>query len=152
MKISINITNFLLFIVALVIVGFMTCFLRSCYYEHKPESVLYGNWEMVDTCEICNKHILTFGWNGEYYDSNTGNETWNYEFIEPDSLILYHHVFYEERYKILKVSEDTLTLKLSQNIFHAVDMGEEIEAQYGDGSTPIYTYIRINHNTNPKEL
>lgn len=150
MKISINISNFLLFIVALVIVGFMTWLLRSCYYEHKPESVLYGNWEMVDTCEICNKHFLTFDWNSKYYDSNTGNEAWNYEFIEPDSLILYHHALYEERYKILNLTEDTLTVKLSENIFHAVDMGEEIEASYGNGSTPIYTYIRINHNTTPE--
>ncbi len=135
---------------ALVIVGFMTWLLRSCYYEHKPESVLYGNWEMVDTCEICDKLCLTFDWNSKYYDSNTGNEAWNYEFIEPDSLILYHHALYEERYKILNLTEDTLTVKLSESIFHTVDMGEEIEAPYGDGSMPIYTYIRFNHNTTPE--
>ena len=150
MKISVNISNFLLFIVALAIVGFMTWLLRSCYYEHKPESVLYGNWEMVDTCEICNKLFITFDWNSKYYDSNTGSEAWNYEFIEPDSLILYHHGLCEERYKILNISEDSLTIKLSESIFHAVDKGEEIEASYGDGSMPTYTYTRINHRTIPK--
>lgn len=146
-----NIFHWLCTIVgALVIASLLTLLLRSCYYNSKPESVLYGNWEVVDTCDVYNKHILTFDWNGEYYDSNTGNETWNYEFIETDSLILYHHAFYEERYKILNLTEDTLTIKLSESIFHAVDMGEEIEAPYGDGSTPIYTYIRINHNTTPE--
>ena len=134
---------------ALVIVGFLTWLMRSCYYNHKPESVLYGNWEMADTCDLNNNPILTFDWNGEYYDSNTGHEVWNYKYIEPDSLILYHHVLYEERYKILNLTEDTLTVRLSENIFHAVDNGEEIEAQYGDGSKPIYTYIRINHSTTP---
>lgn len=104
---------------------------------------------MADTCDLNNNPILTFDWNGEYYDSNTGHEVWNYKYIEPDSLILYHHVLYEERYKILNLTEDTLTVRLSENIFHAVDNGEEIEAQYGDGSKPIYTYIRINHSTTP---
>ncbi|MDE6114746.1 MAG: hypothetical protein K2G49_06760 [Muribaculum sp.] len=135
---------------ALVIVGFMTWLLRSCYYEHKPESVLYGNWYLVDSCNTPYNHILTFNWNRGYYDSNTGSETWNYQFIEPDSLILHHHAFYEERYKILNLTEDTLTIKQSESIFHALDMGEEIEAPYGDGSMPIYTYIRFNRNTTPE--
>lgn len=135
---------------ALVIVGLLTWLLRSCYYDQKPESILYGNLDMVDTCGLSNSPILTFDWNGEYYDSNTGHEVWNYNFIKPDSLILYHHAFYEERYKILNLTEDTLTIKQSESIFHALDMGEEIEAPYGDGSTPIYTYSRINRNTTPE--
>lgn len=135
---------------AIVIVGLLTWLLRSCYYNHKPESVLYGNWNKVDTCDICSSHILTFDWNGKYYDSNTGSEAWNYQFIEPDSLILYHHALYEERYKILNLTEDSLTIKLSESIFHAVDKGEETESPYGDGSMPTYTYTRINHRTTPE--
>ena len=143
-----NIFHWLCTIVgALVIASLLIWLLRSYYYNSKPESALYGNWSLADTCNISNNQILTFDWNGKYYDSNTGSETWNYQFIEPDSLILYHHAFYEERYKILNLTEDTLTVKLSESIFHAVDMGEEIEAPYGDGSTPIYTYIR--HKTAP---
>lgn len=122
----------------------------SYYYDHKPESSVYGNWCLLDSCDIPYNHILTFDWNGKYYDSNTGSEAWNYEFIEPDSLILYHHGLYEERYKILNISEDSLTIKLSESIFHAVDKGEEIEAPYGDGSMPTYTYTRINHRTTPE--
>ena len=135
---------------AIVIVGLLIWLLRSCYYDQKPESGLYGNWSLADTCNISNNQILTFDWNGKYYDSNTGSETWKYQFIEPDSLILYHHAFYEERYKILNLTEDTLTIKQSESIFHALDMGEEIEALYGDGSTPIYTFIHINNNTTPE--
>lgn len=135
---------------AIVIIGILSWLLRSCYYNHKSESVLYGNWNMVDTREVCNNHILTFDWNGEYYDSNTGNETWNYMYIEPDSLILYHHGFYEERYRILSLENDTLIMQLSESIFHAEENGKEIEAPYGDGSKPIYSYIRINRSTTPK--
>lgn len=135
---------------AIVLVGLLTWLLRSSYYNHKPESVLYGNWSKLDSEDGCNDHVLTFDWNGKYYDSNTRSETWIYQFIEPDSLILYHHGLYEERYKILNLTEDSLTIKLSENIFHAVDNGEEIEAPYGDGSMPTYTYTRINHKTTPE--
>lgn len=113
-------------VVTIAIVGLLTWFLRLCYYNHKPESALYGNWSLANTCDICSNHILTFDWNGKYYDSNPRSEAWNYQFIEPDSLILYHHALYEERYKILNLSEDSLTIKLSESIFHAVDKGEEI--------------------------
>lgn len=148
---TLNIFHWLCTIVgALVIASLLTWLLRSCYYNHKPESVLYGNWSKLDSEDGYNDHILTFDWNGEYYNSNTGSEAWNYQFIEPDSLILYHHALYEERYKILNLTEDSLTIKLSESIFHAVDNGEEIEAPYGDGSMPTYTYTRINHKTTPE--
>lgn len=127
---------------ALVIVGFLTMFCRSCYHDHRPEAILYGEWEKIDSEDGYNDHTLTFDWNGEYYNSNTEGVTWNYKYIEPDSLVLYHHGFYEERYKILSLTKDTLTVRLSENIFHAFDNGEEIESQYGDGSMPIYIYIR----------
>lgn len=136
---------------AIVLVGLLTWFLRSCYYNHKPESVLYGNWSKVDTCDICSNHILTFDWNGKYYDSNTGSEAWNYQFIEPDSLILYHHGLYEERYKILNLTEDTLTIRLSESIVNLSENGKDIEFPYGECLKPIYTYIRINHSTIPIE-
>lgn len=140
---SITIVHWLCTIVgAVVVVGFLTMFCRSCYHEHKPESALYGEWEMVDSEDGYNGHTLTFDWNGEYCDSNTGNEVWNYQYIEPDSLILYHHGFYEERYKILNLTKDTLTVRLSENIFHTAENGKEIEAQYGDGFQPTYIYVR----------
>lgn len=126
-------------------------FMTSCNgrYE-KPLYALIGNWSSTDTCDVCNNQILTFDWNGKYYDSNTGSETWNYQFIEPDSLILYHHALYEERYKILNLTEDTLTIRLSESIVNLSENGKDIEAPYGDGSMPTYTYTRINHRTTPE--
>lgn len=84
----------------------------------------------------------TFDWNGEYYNSNQEGVAWNYEYIEPDSLILFHHGFYEERYKILNITKDTLMVRLSEYIFHTSENGQEIEAQYGDGLQPTYIYVR----------
>jgi len=70
---------------------------------------------------------------------------------EPDSLILYHHGLYEERYKILNLTEDTLTIRLSESIVNLSENGKDIEFPYGDCLKPIYTYIRINHSTIPIE-
>lgn len=134
---------------ALAIVGLLIWLLRSCYYNHKPESVLYGNWSKVDSEDGYNDHILTFDWNGKYCNSNIG--VWNYKFIEPDSLILYHHGLYEERYKILNLTEDTLTIRLSESIVNLSENGKDIEFPYGECLKPIYTYIRINHSTIPTE-
>ncbi len=127
---------------ALVIVGILTLFCRSCYNDHKPEYVLYGEWEKVDSEDGHNGHTLTFERNGEYYNSNQEGVAWNYEYIEPDSLILYHHGFYEERYKILNITKDTIMVRLSEYIFHTSENGQEIEAQYGDGLQPTYIYVR----------
>lgn len=142
MKLSINGHNICLLVGASIVIGLLMLFLRSCYYNYKPEHVLYGEWEKVDSEDGYNGHTLTFEWNGEYYNSNQEGVAWNYEYIEPDSLILYHHGFYEERYKILNITKDTIMVRLSEYIFHTSENGKEIEAQYGDGSTPIYTYVR----------
>lgn len=147
-----NIFHWLCTIVgALVIASLLTWLLRSCYYNHKPESILYGNWSKVDSEDGYNDHILTFDWSGEYYNSNNGKEVWNYQFIEPDSLILYHHGLYEERYKILNLLEDTLTIRLSESIVNLSENGKDIEFPYGECLKPVYTYIRINHSTIPFE-
>lgn len=59
-------------------------------------------------------------------------------------------VYMKKDIRYSNLSEDSLTIKLSDSIFHAVDKGEEIEAPYGDGSMPTYTYTRINHCTTPE--
>lgn len=128
----------------IIFLGFITLPFQSCSIENNSKPILYGDWGMVETNSECISNILSFEKMGIYYESNTGSEPWNYKFIQPDSLILYHHGLYEERYRILSLTKDTLIARLSEYIFHAVDNGEEIEAQYGDGSMPIYTYVRLH--------
>ncbi len=96
-----NIFHWLCTIVgALVIVGLLIWLLRPCYHNHNPESILYGNWNKLHSEDGYKGHILTFGYDGEYCNSNIG--VWNDKFIAPDSLMLHHHGLYEERHKILK--------------------------------------------------
>ena len=77
--------------------------LMSC--SNKSEYPLLGEWKMIEwdgeppVFDI----IYKFYYNGEYSDSRSEGRIWNYEYYAPDSLILYHHGFYGERYKILKI-------------------------------------------------
>lgn len=131
---------------ALVIILVISYLCRSCYHEHKPESSLSGSWQRAD-CLDCPNSMISFAWNGEYYMNGDENAIWSYEFIEPDSLILHPYICCEERYKIMKLTEDTLTVRLSESIFHGEDNGIEVEMPYGDNTRPIYTYIRMRSNS-----
>ena len=109
----------------------------------KSELPIYGEWQMIDwdgekpTLDI----YMKFQRNGEYYDSRSEDAIWNYEYIAPDSLILFHHGFYEERYKILKVVNDTLIIRMSEYLFHTEENGKAVSSSYNDGN-PVFIYIR----------
>lgn len=110
----------------------------------KSKLPIYGEWQMIDwngekpALDI----YLNFKQNGEYYDSRSEDATWNYKYIAPDSLILFHHGCYEERYKILKVANDTLIIRMSESIFHTEDNGKEVAASYGDNNNERFIFIR----------
>lgn len=121
-------------------------FLLSACSNHKSASPLYGEWQMIDWNGEGKPALdisLTFKNHGKYQDSRSEDAIWYYEYIEPDSLILFHHGLYEERYKILSLSNDTLVLQLSESIIHAEENGNEVSDNYVDGNNPKYTFIRI---------
>ncbi len=118
-----------------------TCALCSCI---SPESPLHGEWQMINWNG--EKPLLdiyyNFKNNGEYTDSRSDDAIWNYKYIAPDSLILYHHGAYEERYKILTLSNDSLIIELSNYIFHAVHNGEEVAHEDKDCESEVFKFIR----------
>lgn len=120
-----------------------TIALSACS-NSKSKLPIYGEWQMIDwngkepTLDIS----LDFKQNGEYYDSRSEDATWNYKYIAPDSLILSHHGCYEERYKILKVTNDVLIIRISESIFHTEDNGNEVAASYGDNNNERFIFIR----------
>lgn len=126
--------------------GIALIVLLSACSNPKSASPLYGEWQMIDWNGEGKPSLdisLIFKNNGEYQDSRSEDAIWNYEYIKPDSLILFHHGLYEERYKILSLSNDTLVLRLSESIIHAEENGNEIDDNYGDCTSSQYTFIRI---------
>lgn len=122
-----------------------TIALSACS-NSKSKLPIYGEWQMIDWSgeEPALDISLNFKQNGEYYDSRSEDATWNYKYIAPDSLILFHHGCYEERYKILKIANDTLIIRMSESIFHTEDKGEEVSSSYGDNDNPLFIFIRKN--------
>lgn len=118
-----------------------TCALCSCISHESP---LHGEWQMINWNG--EKPLLdiyyNFKNNGEYTDSRSDDAIWNYKYIAPDSLILYHHGTYEERYKILTLSGDSLIIELSESLFHTEENGKEISAEYGENKSKIFKFIR----------
>lgn len=116
----------------------------SACSNSKSKLPIYGEWQMIDWNgeEPALDISLNFKQNGEYYDSRSEDATWNYRYIAPDSLILFHHGCYEERYKILKVANDTLIIRMSESIFHTEDNGKEVAASYDDNNNERFIFIR----------
>ena len=85
---------------------------------------------------------LNFNSNDEYTDSRSDDAIWNYKYIEPNSLILYHHGTYEKRYKILTLSGDSLIMELYESLLHTEDNGKEVATEYGNGESQTFKFIR----------
>ena len=64
------------------------------------------------------------------------------KYIEPDSLILYHHGAYEERYKILTLSGDSLIMELYESWLHTEDNCKEVATEYNNFESQIFKFIR----------
>lgn len=129
--------------------GIALMVLLSACSNPKSASPLYGEWQMIDWNGEGKPSLdisLIFKNNGEYQDSRSEDAIWNYEFFEPDSMILYHHGFYEERYKILSLSNDSLIILLKESKFHAEEKSENMITDYGDSSITQFTFSRKKRN------
>lgn len=123
------------------LIVFLCLFLSAC---SNTQSHLFGEWQMIDwngdkpSVDI----FYNFKHNGEYTDSRSDDAIWNYKYIEPDSLVLYHHGAYEERYKIVALTSDSLIMELSESSFHAEDDGKEVAIEYSNGVPQTFKFIR----------
>lgn len=116
---------------------------RSIRTIYEPS--LYGKWQMTDWNGEGKPELdiwFDFNRNGEYTDSRSDDAIWNYRYIEPDSLILYHHGVYEERYKILTISNNSLIIELSESLFYTEDNGKEVTTAYGNSESQTFKFIR----------
>lgn len=132
---SLNKHIFKLFLIGIV---FAAC------TNKQSELPLYREWQMIDWNEEKPLSDISyhFNENGEYTDSRSDDAIWNYKYIEPDSLILYHHGAYEERYKIVALTSDSLIMELSESLFHAEDDGKEVATEYSNGESQTFKFIR----------
>lgn len=82
---------------------------------------LIGKWLLVEYASIKSVNsndTITFHAEGNFYRTLNEAGEWSYKYINPDSLIIYNKDFGEQRYKVIKLSNDSLILQLKENIIY----------------------------------
>lgn len=87
----------------------------------RHRDILIGKWLLVEYDSIksvkSNDTIFFHAEDSFYRILNEAGE-WSYKYINPDSLIIYNKDFGEQRYRIIKLSSDSLILQLKENIIY----------------------------------
>ena len=112
----------------------------SC--DNKQQSVsidnlIVGKWKMVEYVggSVNALDTISFYENGKMdYPFETGEFT--YYLIKPDSLIIYNNGFGEQHYKVLKLSNDSLIMKIRRQRIYADKIDEIVGGE-------IEKYIRV---------
>ncbi len=82
---------------------------------------LIGKWLLVEYASIKSVNsndIITFHAEGSFYRTLNESGEWSYKYINPDSLIIYNKNFGEQRFRIIKLSNDSLMLQLKENVIY----------------------------------
>ena len=101
---------------------------------------LIGKWLLVEYASIKSVNsndIITFHAEGSFYRTLNESGEWSYKYINPDSLIIYNKNFGEQRFRIIKLSNDSLILQLKENVIYG-------DTTYNGASDDIGKYIRLN--------
>ena len=101
---------------------------------------LIGKWLLVEYASIKSVNsndTITFHAEGSFYRTLNESGEWSYKYINPDSLIIYNKNFGEQRFRIIKLSNDSLILQLKENVIYG-------DTTYNGASDDIGKYIRLN--------
>lgn len=101
---------------------------------------LIGKWLLVEYASIKSVNsndIITFHAEGSFYRTLNESGEWSYKYINPDSLIIYNNNFGEQRFRIIKLSNDSLILQLKENVIYG-------DTTYNGASDDIRKYIKLN--------
>ena len=101
------------------------------------DSLIVGKWQMVEYAggSVNALDTISFCENGKMdYPFETGDFT--YRFITSDSLAIYNRSFGEQHYKILKLSNDSLIMKIRRQRIYADKIDEIVNGE-------IEKYIRV---------
>lgn len=103
---------------------------------------LIGKWLLVEYAyikSVNSNDTITFHAEGSFYRTlnESGEWSYKYKYINPDSLIIYNKDFGEQRFRIIKLSNDSLILQLKENVIYG-------DTTYNGASDDIEKYIRLN--------
>lgn len=100
---------------------------------------LIGKWLLVEYDSIKSIKLndtIRFNTDDSYYRTLNESGEWSYKYINPDSLIIYNMDFGEQRFRIIKLSNDSLILQLKENVIYG-------DTTYNGTFDDIEKYIRL---------
>lgn len=101
---------------------------------------LIGKWLLVEYDSIKPIKLndtIHFNTDDGYYRTLNESGEWSYKYINPDSLIIYNKDFGEQRFRIIKLSNDSLILQLKENVIYG-------NTTYNGTFDDIEKYIRLD--------
>ena len=104
------------------------------------QDTLFGEWVLVEFDSVKPMKLndtICFKTEGGYYRTLNESGEWSYKYINPDSLIIYNKDFGEQRFRIIKLSNDSLILQLKENVIYG-------DTTYNGTFDDIEKYIRLN--------
>ncbi len=84
----------------------------------RHRDILIGKWLLVEYDSVKSNDTIFFHAEDSFYRILNEAGEWSYKYINPDSLIIYNKDFGEQRYRIIKLSSDSLILQLKENIIY----------------------------------
>ena len=101
------------------------------------DNLIIGKWRMVEygSGYVNALDTLSFYRNGKA-DCQPESSEFAYRLIKPDSLIIYNKGFGEQHFKILKLSNDSLIMKIRRQRIYADKIDEIVDGE-------IEKYIRV---------
>ena len=116
---------------------FVSCGNKQQSTNTAIDSLIVGKWKMVGYGggNVNALDTISFYENGKVdYPFETGEFT--YRFITSDSLVIYNHGFGEQHYKILKLTNDSLIMKIRRQRIYADSIDKSVNGE-------IEKYIRV---------
>lgn len=109
-------------------------------YITECQDMLLGEWGLAEYDSVESMKLndtICFKTEGSYYRTLNESGEWSYKYINPDSLIIYNKDFGEQRFRIIKLSNDSLILQLKENVIYG-------DTTYNGTFDDIEKYIRLN--------
>lgn len=106
----------------------------------QSNDTLIGKWLLVEYDSIKSIKLndtIHFNTDDSYYRTLNELGEWSYKYINPESLIIYNKDFGEQRFRIIKLSNDSLILQLKENVIYG-------DTTYNGTFDDIEKYIRLN--------
>ena len=105
----------------LIISLLLLCTTYGCGTKESNHIEMIGTWLLVESDGVKSMRLndtICFYTDESFNSSLNESGNWTYKYFCPDSLIIYNRGFGEQRFTVVRLSNDTLILQLKENLIY----------------------------------